>query len=159
MSSPFSVLLAEKVRIFEIPEPLQSYIRDKGRSSYSNLWFIPWAFPVFIMNPTGYGNPRYKETLSDYQSKSSSTLVDSATVPSGEVWEILNLYGAGTVAGNMTLNVNIGAVSRIFDYAANETRIKWSGSIFIDAGYKIRLATSGAGGDVFLYTIGAKRYA
>lgn len=150
-------IFAKGPRLYELPDSLKRYLQDKGASGISYLTIVPFAFPVFVMNPFEYKD-NFKETLLDAQTQAATTTISSAKVPAGEIWEINNVYGYSTVAGNMSIYASKAAVSLQLKYAAAENRIWWTGSIEITEGYVMKIGTSGVGGDMLIHTIGVKRY-
>lgn len=144
-------------RVYEMPAALSKFIQEKTASGIGYLTIVPFAFPVFVMNPTGYGDPLYKGRLLDCKS-GSGTYIISDVVPVGEVWEITHIYAEDDVSGTITIKiVDSDALHHTVDKKASTTFLCWDGLIYLTEGDHVRI--NAPNGNLTLNTFGVKRYA
>lgn len=154
-------MLFPTIKLYELPEQLKKYIQEKGASGISGLSFIPWVFPVFIMNPPEYPIEKFplKSSLRKTSSLTGAATINGDIVPEGELWEVTSVYADTTgAAGTVELGlIDENNIPYRFAKKLNTTFIVWNGHIFLRAGENIRAALTI--GDISLDYIGWIRYA
>lgn len=151
------------VKLYELPEALSKYIQEKGASGVSGLNFIPWVFPVFIMNPAEYSPPMvdlpFKEALHDHTMATATNTVKSTVVPEGEVWKVTNIFCRTTGTANPALLSVKKSVTEEWwiHHDLSVQYIKWKGEIWLNAGDWIEGVMPS--GNLHLYLLGVKQYA
>jgi len=147
------------VDIHELPEDLKRYIQEKSASGLGKLKLMNLAFPVFIMNPFEYKD-NFKATLNiqKLEAAADTIVFDSGDyVPSGEIWEINNIYCQTDGAASICIlqhwdGSNAFPIKREFA----SKHIQWNGHIFLDEGRTLRAQMPL--GALLLNCIGVKRY-
>lgn len=112
--------------------------------------------PAFLLSRDP--QPAWKETLTEREVVVADAELFSSKVTKGEFWEINNIYGSDSVAGDMLLEVVRGIHTYPLKDDLNVKSIAWSGSILLDEDSQIRVSSSSTG-NMTLYLVGVKRYA
>jgi len=145
------------VDIHELPEDLKKYIQDKTSSGYGKVRLLNIGFPVFVMNPYRYKD-NFKETLVDQQIDASAIFINSSVTPSGEIWEVYNIYcQTSAAAGQIIINQYDGANMTLVKRVDSDKFLDWQGIIVLDEGRSIRCQLPS--GSLLLSIIGVKRFA
>ena len=147
------------VEIYQLPKSLEKYIQDKTASGLGKIRLLPFAFPVFVMNPFEYTD-NYKDVLHVTKEDTKAAVISTEDVPEGEIWEITNIYAETTgAAGTMTAVLVYGGTINDFVWRELNTQfLRWTGGpITLKEGERLNVVLPI--GDVILSVLGVIKYA